>query len=223
MNSPDMAAKKTTNQPSKSDFIRQQPSSMSVADVIAKGQEAGIKFTSSLVYMVRGRQDGKATPKKASGKKSSSKKPGAKKTSTKVSAPKKTATTSKTTAPKKSTESKAEFVRARAHLSPREIVEDAKGQGIKLDPSYVYNVRGYDKTAAKTKTVAKKGSASQQPTPSSTTPKSAPASKPTPSNGSRSSGSVEELLKAAAAELGLGRAIEILHAERAKVRAVLGG
>jgi hypothetical protein len=33
--------------------------------------------------------------------------------------------------------------------------------------------------------------------------------------------SVEDLLKAAAAELGLGRAIEILQGERARVRAVI--
>jgi hypothetical protein len=34
---------------------------------------------------------------------------------------------------------------------------------------------------------------------------------------------VEDLLRAAAAELGLGRAMEILEGERARVRAVLGG
>ena len=38
--------------------------------------------------------------------------------------------------------SKADFVRARSHLSPEEIVEDAKAAGLKLDTSYVYNVRG---------------------------------------------------------------------------------
>jgi hypothetical protein len=35
-------------------------------------------------------------------------------------------------------------------------------------------------------------------------------------------GSVEELLKAIAAEIGLGRAIAVLQGERDRVRAVLG-
>ena len=192
-----MAAKKTSAKKlTKSSFIRSQPPEMSAAEIVAKGKAAGMKISDSLVYMVRGPVGGKATPKKTAAKKTSAKKTAGPK---KVSAPKKKAT-SKATAPKTG-ESKADFVRARAHLSPKEIVEDAKTKGIKLDPSYVYNVRGYDKATAN-----KKGRASK--------------------NGTQSSGSassVEDLLKAAASELGLGKAIEILEGERARVRSVLGG
>ena len=148
LRSPAMAAKKPPGSRARADFIRQRPSSMSVADVISKGKEGGLSFTSSLVYMVRGRQDGKARPKKAGGKTTASKKSGAKKTSSKrVSAATKkktpkTSAASKTTAPKKTGETKADFVRQRGHLSPKEIVEDAKSKGLKLDASYVYNVPG---------------------------------------------------------------------------------
>jgi hypothetical protein len=45
---------------SSSDFIRQQPASLSATEVIAKGKAEGIKFGSSLVYMVRRRSPGKA-------------------------------------------------------------------------------------------------------------------------------------------------------------------
>ncbi len=49
--------------------------------------------------------------------------------------------------------------------------------------------------------------------------------KPTAWNGTRpsnSASSVEDLLRAVAAEIGLGRAMEILAGERARVRRVLG-
>src|ERR1700691_1365792 len=52
-----MAAKKTPKKPTpnKSDFIRQQPSSLSAAEVAAKAKAAGINFAPVLVYKVRGR------------------------------------------------------------------------------------------------------------------------------------------------------------------------
>jgi hypothetical protein len=186
-----MATKKTT--PNKSAFIRSQPAAMSTADVIAKGKAEGIKISSSLVYMVRGR----AKPKSAG--------------------PKSTAT-AMTSAPAKRTPrtapaaSKAAFVRSRSHLSPREIVEDAKAAGVKLDVGYVYNVRG----AAKARST----------TPASKVTKRAARTARTPSLAVRPTGSsskVEDLLKAIAAELGLGRAMEILAGERARVRAVIEG
>src|ERR1700677_3143469 len=103
--------------PNKSNFIRQQPATMSAADIIAVGKKAGLKISSSLVYMVRGRASasGKATEKSA-----------AKRTFTASLAP-------ATPAWAKPAQSKAECVRSRSHLSPKEIVEDAKGAGIKLD------------------------------------------------------------------------------------------
>ena len=120
--------------------------------------------------------------------------------------------------------SKADFVRERGHLSPREIVEDANAHGLKFDPSYVYKVRGYDKATASKKAPASKKTPSSKP--AVTTP-AAPAStsKATAPNGTHSSSGakVEGLLRAVAAELGLGRAIDILQGERARVRAVIGG
>jgi hypothetical protein len=106
-----MPAKKITN---KSDFIRQH-ASLSTADVIAKAKTAGLKVSSSLVYMVRSR----AGAKKAVAKKTSAKP---------TAAPSKAAPASV---------SKADFVRARTHLSPKEIVEDARTAGVKFDAGYV--------------------------------------------------------------------------------------
>ena len=113
---------------------------------------------------------------------------------------------------KKSTtpvQSKADFVRANRNLSPQQIVAKAKAEGIKLAVDYVYNVRGGDKAARKKKRAAAKVTTST----------------PTSSNGARSSvnANAENLLKAIGAELGLGKAIEILAGERARVRTVLGG
>ncbi len=175
-----MAAKKTTV--SKSDFIRQH-ATLSTADVIAKAKAAGLKVSSSLVYMVRGR----AGAKKGAAKK-----------------------TSKTTAIVKTpTQSKADFVRAHASLSPKEIVAKGKADGLKIDVHYVYNVRAYGKTAGKKKRAATRATPSRK----------APAvSRPI-----TTSTKAETLLRAIAAEIGLGRAMEILSAERAMVRAVIGG
>jgi hypothetical protein len=52
-----MAVQKTntTTKPSKSEFIREQPSAMSAADVIAKGKGEGITLSTDLVYGVRSR------------------------------------------------------------------------------------------------------------------------------------------------------------------------
>ena len=213
---------------SKSDFIRMHPG-LSVAELMAAGKDQGLTFTSSLVYMVRGRQDGKASPKKTTPKKPAAKEASAapKKTATKKTVvAKKTSTASKPPAKKvpETTESKADFVRARAHLSPREIVEDAKAQRIAFDASYVYKVRGYDKATANKQARTSKKSAASAPVKVPMVTKTINP-KPVPGNATRPSvtTSIEELLKAAAAELGLARAIEILQGERARVRAVLGG
>jgi hypothetical protein len=49
-----MAAEKTTpTKPNTSAFIRSQPSTMSAADVIAKGKAEGLTITTGLVYGVR--------------------------------------------------------------------------------------------------------------------------------------------------------------------------
>ena len=43
------------NPKSASAFVREQPLSMSAADVVAKGEASGIKLSLALVYKVRGR------------------------------------------------------------------------------------------------------------------------------------------------------------------------
>jgi hypothetical protein len=180
---PIMAVKKTTKKQSKSSFIRKQPASMSASEIMAAGKKAGMTISSSLVYMVRGRA-GKAKKKAATAAAS-------------------TTSTSPTT-------SKAEFVRSRQHLSPKEIVEDAKATGMKLDVGYVYNVRGADKKAGRKemRTAARRSTERTAP----------PVARPI-----ATSTKAEDLLRAVAAEVGLGRAIELLEAERARVHAVMRG
>lgn len=192
---------------SKSEFIRMHPG-LSVAEVVAAGKDQGLSFSTTLVYAVRG--ETKSPP---------SKKGTAKRTSAKTS-DKKTSTIAKTATLKKPGVNKADFVRQNPSLSANEVAAKAKAGGITLDANYVYKVRGADKAATKKKRAAKKLAAS---IPVVTKTSKPTASKPVTSNGTRPSGSVEELLKAAAAELGLGRAMEILEGERARVRKVIGG
>jgi hypothetical protein len=157
-----------------SEFIRNQPATLSADQVVAKAKSEGFKIDRNLVYKVRSRLVANGTLSR----------------NTKTS--------------------KADFVRAHPNLSPKEIVAKAKAEGIKFGVGYVYNVRGYDKTVGKRPVAATKG-----------------ASKPVATIGRRSSSTsgakAENVLKAVAAEIGLGRAIEILAGERAKVRAVIEG
>ena len=116
---------------------------------------------------------------------------------TKASAP---TTPSTSTKPPKS---KTAFVRGLPASTPaKEVVKQAKAAGLKLGISYVYNIRG----AAKKKRAA------------ATTPTARPLAK---AGGSSVSASAENLLKAVAAELGLGPAIELLHTERARVHSIM--
>jgi hypothetical protein len=110
------------------------------------------------------------------------------------------------TAPK---QTKADFVRSvDPRLSAKDVVAKAKAAGVALTDTYVYNVRG-----------AAKAAASKAAKPAA--PARAPVAHAVVKSGV-SSGSVESLLKAVAAEIGLGRAFEILVGERARVQAVLG-
>jgi hypothetical protein len=96
--------------------------------------------------------------------------------------------------------SKSDFIRAQsATMSAAEVIAKGKAQGIKIGSSLVYMVRG------RTHKKARRTGASV-PRPITT-----------------ASSSAEDLLRAVAAELGLGKAIEILAGERARVRAVLRG
>ena len=196
---PDMAAKKTTV--NKSDFIRQH-ASLSTAEVVAKARAAGLKVSSSLVYMVRGRV-------------------GAKKAVAKKTTPAKSVTAATT----KSKVSKAAFIRSLPKDMPvAEVIAKGKAQGLKLAETYVSWARWAGKKAnkksAKAAAPATKPSAPTVQVTTRATPR-----KPTLTNGVRSpaSSSAETLLRAVAAEIGFGRAIEILAGERARVHSILRG
>jgi hypothetical protein len=184
-----MAAEKTTTpKPSKSEFIRSQPSTMSAADVVEKAKAVGLTITAGLVYGVRSQSKLKRKAKKSAAKTSAAKK-GA--------------------APKAAKTTKADFVRMLPKASPKEIIARAKSEGIKIDLDYVYKVRSSAK-AGKAKTKADARAATPR--------KSAAVPRPL-----AATSSAEDLLRAVAAEIGLARAMEILAAERARVRAVIGG
>jgi hypothetical protein len=104
--------------------------------------------------------------------------------------------------------SKSAFVRGLpADLPAKVVVTKGKEHGITLTEKYVYAVRA----AAR---VAKKKVAA--PVKAAPPPKSAKATE------QRDVHHAEDLLRAAAAELGLSRAIDLLTAERKKVLKVLG-
>jgi hypothetical protein len=153
-------------------------------------------------------------------------------------------TTSKTTL------NGSDFIRAQpASMSPAEVVAKAKTEGIEFSPSLVYMVRRAKtakkgaakktstaptrtppaKTAVKTKSDFVRAHPSSTPKEIVEKAKGAAKLRATPRIGVAvrrpvtTTYSAEELLRAVAAELGLGRAVEILAGERAKVRAVIGG
>jgi hypothetical protein len=99
---------------------------------------------------------------------------------------------------------KSAWIRSQpASMTANEVVAKAKGQGIKLSPGFVYVVR-----SKKSKPGTKRG-------PGRPRKNGAPAM-------AASSSGVEGLLRAAAAEVGLSRAMEILSEQRDAVRRVLG-
>lgn len=115
----------------------------------------------------------------------------------------------KTTKP----QSKAAFIRSLPAAMPvKDVVAKAKEAGLKIADTYVYWARS----------AAKKGSAKRKSVKQAArraTPRTGPAvSRPIATRTS-----AEDLLKAVAAEIGLGRAIEVLQGERARVHAVLRG
>lgn len=108
-------------------------------------------------------------------------------------------------------QTKADFVRSvDPDVSAKDVVAKAKEARIELTESYVYNVRGAAKAAAK-RTVARPAAKAK-----------APVAHSTATNRARNH-SVDDILKAAAAEIGLGSAIAILQGERDRVRAGIGG
>ena len=120
---------------------------------------------------------------------------------TKKSGVAKKTTVSKLSISTKPPKSKSAFIRSLPSRVPaKEVVKQAKAAGIKLNAGYVYNVR----QAAKSKRAA-----------------ASPAVSTVANGGSRVSTSAENLLKAVAAELGLGPAIELLYGERARVHSIM--
>jgi uncharacterized phage protein gp47/JayE len=128
-----MAAQNNTT--NKSEFIRQQPAGMSVADVVEKAKAEGLTIDAGLVYGVRSQAKAKGKAKKAGAKRASTGSGGA---------------------AAKPAQTKADFVRAHPNLTPMEIVTKAKEAGVGLEIGYVYNVRTSDKRARKKKTAAQK-------------------------------------------------------------------
>jgi len=177
----------STKKLSKSEFIRAQPATLPAHDVVSKAKAAGLTLDAGLVYKVRARAKVRRAPKASAAV-------------ARPAAPKTGARTSK-----------ADFVRSRPYLSPKEIVEDAKAAGIKFSVQYVYNVRRQAVASPrKTHPAARKPS---QPVVART----GGYTQPVASAGSR------QLLLAVAAELGLGKAIEVLQAERAHIHSLLRG
>jgi hypothetical protein len=186
------SAKKTsTKTPNKSDFIRSQPATLSAAEVVAKAKTAGVTILPGLVYEVRRKAKG---PAKGEAKRTTAAKP----------APVTATRPATSTKPPKS---KAAFVRGLPASTPaKDVVKQAKVLGLSLSVNYVYNIRGAAKVVATKKRAAAK----------------TPIGSAVANIGSWSvSQHAETLLRAVAAELGVGHAIELLHAERARVHSIL--
>jgi hypothetical protein len=116
----------------------------------------------------------------------------------------------KTTSAGKATQSKAQFVRSQPDsMGAKDVVKAAKDAGIPISEAYVYTIR-YE-----AKRRGQKGKPGR-PRGRKAGGRSAPVA------GSRSSGGVEDLLRAAAAEIGLSRAIGLLQEQQRALRAVLG-
>jgi hypothetical protein len=180
-----------------SDFIREQPSTMSAAEVVEKGKAAALKFDASFVSKVRRRAVASGTHAKTPSR----------------------AARDTSAAPShgsiKPVKSKAQFVRGLPSNTPaKEVVAQAKAAGISITENHVYGVRAGDKRA-KTKSGARSNTSKAAAAAASTVNGSASAPKV--------SAGAEALLKAVAAEIGLGNAIELLRSERARVRGLIGG
>jgi hypothetical protein len=104
----------------------------------------------------------------------------------------------------KKTQTKASFVRSLPSNTPaKEVVSKAKTAGLSFDERYVYKVRAMAK-AGKHKPLGRR------PGRPAKLAVAAPAA-------------AETLLRAVAAELGIGRALAILEDQHRQVRRVLGG
>jgi hypothetical protein len=103
--------------------------------------------------------------------------------------------------------SKAAFIRSLPKTMPvKDVVAMAKAKGIHFDEPYVYWARRPSKGTATRKRAS-----------------TAVRNGPSIARAITTTSSAEALLLALGAEIGLGKAVEILEGERAKVRAAIGG
>jgi hypothetical protein len=110
-----------------------------------------------------------------------------------------------TSATKKLT--KTAFVKAQpTSLSAKEVIAKGKAAGIELTEKAVYAIRYEAKRAAKKKSQFRGA-----------------GKVPTVRNPKSKANGVEDLLRAAASEIGLSRAISILQEQQRSLRSVLGG
>jgi hypothetical protein len=105
------------------------------------------------------------------------------------------------------------------NLPAKEVLSKAKAAGLATSESNVHRVRrlhGGAKGAAKSAAKPAAGRRSVR-----ATKRGRVSVATSPAGGSRAN--AEDLLRAVAAEVGLGHALEVLQGERARVRRVLGG
>jgi hypothetical protein len=207
---------------SKSEFILSQPADLHAVDVVVNARDAGLAIDLPLVYAVRTRASARRQVPSPSAETSP------------VTTKSPASASSRRAGPRGARHraagaSKADLNRAETNLTAEQIAEPAKPAESKLEVGSVHNARGPN--TAKQKPVAKKTSPRAFAKPKKASPrvfakpkKASPRvfAKPEPLP-PVSIENDEELLMIIAAEVGLGRAIEVLQAERARVKAIFGG
>lgn len=93
-------------------------------------------------------------------------------------------------------------------MTAKDVVTAVKAKGLKTTESNVYRVRRLGKKTAKKPAAAGAAIPARR--------------RGRPRKASAAPSAAEDLLRAVAAELGLARAVEVLHSERAKVLGVIG-
>jgi hypothetical protein len=189
-------------------FILSLPTALPAREVLAKAKARGIKTSENNVHRVR-RIHGRSKQAIAKAQMAKAQVGGAPSSTPKAPAPSAGAVPVPT---------KSAFVRGfPLDTSAKQIVEKAAAAGIALDVRYVHKVQSRSKPVATKKLPVKTAAAAKRVKAPASLPKSVAVP-----HVARASSSVEALLRAVAAEIGLGRAVEILQGERASVRAVLG-
>jgi len=197
----------------KSQFIRSQPATLSPAEVVAKGKAAGLKFNAMYVYNIR-----RAAALK--GRKTKPANAAASKATTPGARAKKPVAVKKTAAKQPS---KSEFIRAQPRtMSASDVVSKGKAAGLKLDASLVYKVRARARGKKGSPKAAPAKAAPAKAAPAKTSAQGSRATTNGNHNTAPASSRVEHFLRAAAAELGLPKALEVLHEEWDRVRKLIG-